>query len=324
MQCLALGAASLSCLPRLRTTHDIIGHMEPIAYIRTDLPQKFGIPRNSFLAPHLQGRVVFRPQFANNAAVTGLEDFSHIWLLWQFQNGAPGGTAADIVADSAEAANAALNSSNALANENDGESDANAAHKTAKESKARILPRTANAEATASTADAASMAAMASTGAATWSATVRPPRLGGSERKGVFATRSPFRPNPIGLTCVKLDRVELTDEGPVLHVLGADLRDGTPIFDIKPYIPFADCHPDATGGWIDDAPWHELAVNFPEELRPYVPAGKLAGLVEVLAQDPRRAGSKHEPTRVYHLAYAGLNVAFTVDGDTLTVVDVSR
>ena len=110
-----------------------------------------------------------------------------------------------------------------------------------------------------------------------WSKTVRPPRLGGAERVGVFATRSPFRPNPIGLTCVKLDRVELTDDGPIVHVLGADLRDGTPIYDIKPYIPFADCHPDATDGWIEDAPWQELDVEFPQALQDMVSPAKLPG-----------------------------------------------
>ena len=151
---------------------------------------------------------------------------------------------------------------------------------------------------------------------------MRPPRLGGAERVGVFATRSPFRPNPIGLTCVKLDRVELTDNGPIIHVLGADLRDGTPIYDIKPYIPFADCHSDATGGWIEDAPWQELNVEFPQALQDKVALTKLPGLIEVLRQDPRRAGSKHEPDRVYHLGYAGLDISFTVDGARLTVTDV--
>ncbi|WP_294418513.1 tRNA (N6-threonylcarbamoyladenosine(37)-N6)-methyltransferase TrmO [uncultured Senegalimassilia sp.] len=154
---------------------------------------------------------------------------------------------------------------------------------------------------------------------ATFQPTVRPPRLGGNERMGVFATRSPYRPNGLGLSSVRI----LAVEGTEIVVAGADLMDGTPIYDIKPYIPFADCHPDACGGWIEDAPWHELDVDFPEQLQAEVPAGKLPGLTEVLRQDPRRAGSKHEPTRVYHLAYAGLDVAFTVDGDTLHVVCVS-
>lgn len=244
--------------------------MKPIAHIHTDLPQKFGIPRNGFLAPHLQGRIVFEPEFALDTAVEGLDEFSHLWLLWEFQNGTPGGAAADIAADLATKDKSGATSK--------------------------------------------------------WTPSVRPPRLGGVERLGVFATRSPFRPNPIGLTCVKLDHVELTPQGPVIHVLAADLRDGTPIYDIKPYIPFADCHPEATGGWIEDAPWHELEVDFPDQLRArfvaLAEASKLEGLIEVLRQDPRRAGSKHEPNRVYHLAYAGLDVAFTVDRDVLFVVAV--
>lgn len=122
---------------------------------------------------------------------------------------------------------------------------------------------------------------------------------------------------------MKLDRIEIVDGAPVINVLAADLRDGTPIFDIKPYIPFADSHPEATGGWTDRAPWQELEVDFPSELQGCVPAPKLPGLVEVLRQDPRRAGSKHEPERVYHLAYAGLDVAFTVDGESLRVVGVA-
>lgn len=176
--------------------------MKPIAHIRTDLPQKFGIPRNSFLTPHLRGRIVFEPEYALESAVSGIESFSHLWLIWQFENGVPGGTAEDIAADSAAPYRNGAN--------------------------------------------------------ARWSPTVRPPRLGGTERVGVFASRSPFRPNPLGLSCVKLDRVERPDAGPVLHVLGADLRDGTPILDIKPYIPFADCHPYARGGWIEDAPGTSL------------------------------------------------------------------
>ncbi len=136
--------------------------IQPIAHIHTDLPQKFGIPRNSFLAPHLQGYIVFESEFASAAAVRGLEEFSHLWLLWQFENGVPGGTAADIATDAAVQECTETNNN--------------------------------------------------------WSPTVRPPRLGGSERVGVFATRSPFRPNPIGLTCVELERVELTSDGPVIHV----------------------------------------------------------------------------------------------------------
>lgn len=241
--------------------------MEAIAHIHTDLPQKFGIPRNSFLAPHLQGQIVFEEPYANPAAVQGLEGFSHLWLLWEFENGAPGGTADDLAADSAAGSKAG-----------------------------RIT---------------------------SWSPTVRPPRLGGTQRVGVFATRSPFRPNPIGLTCVQLDRVELTDAGPVIHVLGADLRNGTPIFDIKPYIPFADCHPDAVAGFVDETPWKELEVDLPAQLAAALPQAKLPGLVEVLRQDPRRAGSKHEPQRVYHLAYAGFDIAFTVDAPALHVVSIT-
>lgn len=240
--------------------------MKPIAHIHSDLPQKFGIPRNSFLAPHLQASVIFEPEFALNSAVEGLDEFSHLWLIWQFENGTPGGTAADIERDNATDSKAGTNTN--------------------------------------------------------WTPTVRPPRLGGTERMGVFATRSPFRPNPMGLTCVKLDYVERTEDGPIIHVLGADLRDGTPILDIKPYIPFADCHADASGGWIEQVPWQELDVTFPPELTRHIDPDKLDGLVEVLRQDPRRAGSKHEPERVYHLAYAGRDVAFTVDGTSLTVVDV--
>ena len=136
---------------------------------------------------------------------------------------------------------------------------------------------------------------------ATWSPTVRPPRLGGLKR-GRFRHAQPVSTGTSIGSCVKLDRVELTDAGPIIHVLGADLRDGTPIYDIKPYIPFADCHPDAAAGFVDEVPWHELSVDFPDDLAKQITPGKLDGLAEVLRQDPRRAGSKHEPKRVYRLA----------------------
>lgn len=221
----------------------------PIAHIRTDFPEKFGIPRQSGLLPELESRIVFLPEFRNPDALRGITGFSHLWLLWDFSAVPHGG---------------------------------------------RFQPM------------------------------VRPPRLGGNTPVGVFATRSPFRPNPIGLSSVRLLRLEEQEgQGTVPVVAGADLMDGTPILDIKPYIPFADCHPDAHGGWIEDAPWHELTVDLPDQLRESIEEDRLVGLVEVLRQDPRRAGSKHDPSRVYHLAYSSLDVAFTVDGDVLHVVCVS-
>ena len=239
--------------------------MTLIAHIETDLPQKFGIPRNSFLAPHLQGRIVFEPEFALPQAVAGLEEFSHLWLLWEFENGTPGGTAADIAMDTATASKSGT---------------------TAK-----------------------------------WTPTVRPPRLGGSERRGVFATRSPFRPNPIGLTCVKLDRIEIVDGAPVVHVLAADLRDGTPIFDIKPYLPYVDAYPDARGGFTDTTKEYALQVVCPDALLCKVPENKRAALSGVLKNDPRPA-YQHDPERVYTLDFGCNKVKFTVDGDILKVVDI--
>ena len=146
-----------------------------------------------------------------------------------------------------------------------------------------------------------------------WSPTVKPPRLGGNQRMGVFATRSPFRPNPIGLSCVRLQRVELhTAEGPVLWVAGIDLLDGTPIYDVKPYLPYADCHPEATGGFAQEVMGHRLEVAFPEELLALVPPEKREALREVLAQDPRPGYQHNEPDRRYGVAFAGLDVLFTV------------
>ena len=153
----------------------------------------------------------------------------------------------------------------------------------------------------------------------TWSPTVRPPRLGGNRRMGVFATRSPFRPNPIGLSCVRLEAIELEGpQGPTLLVSGADLMDGTPIFDIKPYTPYADCHPEATGGFTDTAGDFLLTVDFPPELLSQVPEAQREGLLGVLRHDPRPS-YQHDPDRIYGLSFGGFNVKFRVSGGCLTV-----
>ena len=220
--------------------------IQVIAHIRSDFSEKFGIPRQSGLVADLKARVVFEPEFRNPDAVRGLEDFSHIWLIWQF-------------------------------------------------SKAAGRP---------------------------WSPTVRPPRLGGNKRLGVFATRSPFRPNSMGLSAVRLERVELHPElGPVLHVAGADLLDGTPIYDVKPYLPYADAYPDALGGFTDRVARRRLTVEFPEELLGRVPEEKRAALLGVLAEDPRPS-YQSDPERVYGMNFAGLEVRFTVEDETLRVEDI--
>ena len=156
-----------------------------------------------------------------------------------------------------------------------------------------------------------------------WSPTVRPPRLGGNTRMGVFATRSPFRPNNLGLSCVKLLGVEMTkDSGPVIHVSGADLMDGTPIFDIKPYIPYADSHPEALGGFTDTAGEFILNVDFPAELLQKLPEKKRAAAIGVLSHDPRPSYQR-KPGRIYGLPFAGFDIRFTVEDDRLTVVEVA-
>lgn len=220
--------------------------MKIIARIRTELPEKFGVPRQSGLVPQLRGRVIFEPEYRNPDAVRGLEDFSHIWLIWQFSRAVREG----------------------------------------------------------------------------WSPTVRPPRLGGNCRMGVFATRSPFRPNALGLSSVRLDRVELDPAlGPVLHVSGADLMDGTPIFDIKPYLPYTDSHPQAAGGFTDGLAHAPLTVACDPALLEHIPADSREGLLGVLAGDPRPR-YQEDPQRIYGLSFAGRNVKFTVDGDRLTVIAV--
>ena len=157
-----------------------------------------------------------------------------------------------------------------------------------------------------------------------WSVTVRPPRLGGNKHMGVFATRSPFRPNPIGLSSVKLESIELeTARGPVLHVSGIDLRLNTPIYDIKPYLPYVDCHTDATGGFAHEVKDYELQVEFTQELLEKIPQEKQAAIIAVLKQDPRPS-YHNDPTRKYGVSFAGFDVRFVVEENVLTVVEVVR
>lgn len=222
--------------------------LQVIAHIHTDFPTKFGIPRQSGIIDSLQGTIVFEPEYRNSEAVRGLEDFSHIWLIWEFSEAARD----------------------------------------------------------------------------TWSPTVRPPRLGGNVRKGVFATRSPFRPNPIGLSSVKLEKIEMDPKlGPVLHVSGADLMDGTPIYDIKPYIVYTDSHPEAVSGFADKPAEYLLEVDFPEELLQKVPEAQLESLIAVLAHDPRPQ-YQDDPERVYGMAFGNLEIKFKVNGTQLKVLEITK
>lgn len=218
----------------------------PIARIHTDFSEKFGIPRQSGLVPELTARIVFEPEYRDPGALAGIEEYSHLWLIWQFST-----VAAEFAAGRR------------------------------------------------------------------WRPTVRPPRLGGNVRRGVFATRSPYRPNALGLSCVELAGVEGCD----LLVRGADLLDGTPIFDIKPYLPYVDAHPEARGSFSDAAASYALEVDCPPALLAALPEEKRAALLGVLRSDPRPA-YQHDPGRVYALEFAGHTVRFTVDGNMLTVREV--
>lgn len=221
--------------------------LKVIAHIHTDFPEKFGVPRQSGLVPELKGTICFEPEFAREAAVMGLEEFSWIWLLWGFED----------------------------------------------------------------------------TERNTWRPTVRPPRLGGNVRKGVFATRSPFRPNPIGLSSVRLESIEQTAHGPVLHVAGIDMKDGTPIYDIKPYLAYVDSHPEAGDGFAGAVRENTLQVNCPEELLDPIPEDKRNALLECLRQDPR-PHYHEDPERVYGVAFDQFDVKFCVAGQELTVVKVQN
>lgn len=218
--------------------------MQPIAHIRSPFAEKFGVPRQSGLAPHVVCRLEFTPDYRHPDFVRGLEDFSHLWIIWGFH-----------------------------CNRAD-----------------ELRP------------------------------TVRPPRLGGNVRMGVFATRSPFRPNGLGLSAVRLMAVE---EGPSLLLAGADMVDGTPVYDIKPYLAYADAFPEASGGFVASTPRRELLVELPAVLPPDLPPGWVQALREVLAQDPRPA-YQDDPQRVYHLVFRPCEVDFCVQCGILHVLALRR
>ena len=222
-------------------------NIEPIAFFHSPLTSKFGIPRQSGLAPAVPGRIVFTPDYRHQEAIRGLEAFDYLWIIWEFS--------------------------------------------------------------------------VQSSTASTAKLTVRPPRLGGNERIGVFASRSPFRPNRLGLSCVHINKVELNgDEGPVIHVTGADLMDGTPIYDIKPYVTYADSHPEARGGFAQEAP-KTLAVVDDHGLLLQLPAERRQALEQTLRQDPR-PHYQDDPQRVYAMPFDRWEVRFRVDDAIVYVVDV--
>lgn len=222
--------------------------IHPIAHVRSDFKEKFGIPRQSGRVPSLIGTIVFEPEYRVAEALREIESFSHLWLIFDFSQ----------------------------------------AHREK------------------------------------WSPTVRPPRLGGNRRIGVFASRSPFRPNPLGLSCVKLLDVEKTEnEGIVLRVSGLDLLDGTPIYDIKPYLPFADCYPDAVGGYADAQRDYHLNVEFPQELLCKLPENKRETVLDCLSEDPRPS-YQEDAQRVYSMRFMDYDIRFRVFGDTLSVFEVEQ
>lgn len=222
--------------------------IRPIAYIQTDFTEKFGIPRQSGRVPALYGRIVMLPEFRSPEAFRGLEEFSHLWLLFDFSK----------------------------------------AHRPE------------------------------------WSPTIRPPRLGGNKRVGVFASRSPYRPNPIGLSCVKLERIDHTErEGTVLDVSGIDLLDGTPILDIKPYLPYTDSRPEASGSYAEALRDHRLEVAFPEVLLKKLPEEKRRAVIDCLADDPRPS-YQNDPERVYSMRFSAYDIHFTVQDRRVIVCGVDE
>ena len=267
--------------------------LHAIAKIHNDFTQKFGIPRQSGLTPNMQSRIIFEPEFANADALRGIEGFSHLWLIWQF----------DRALRRASKKNTAENSA-------EGQTQIPAKNKTHGPARTQIPAQNQTQNQVQATQNA------------NWHATVRPPRLGGNERIGVFATRSPFRPNSLGLSVVALERVELhTAQGPILHVSGADIMNNTPIFDIKPYLPYADAYPDARDGFVNKNERTELNVAIPKELNSKIPREKTHALTEVLACDPRPAYHSDE-NRIYFMKFGNLDVSFKVEGSTLHVTSI--
>ncbi len=221
--------------------------MRQIAHIESAHRSKFGVPRQSGLAPSDRARIVFEPEFRNPDALRGIEGFSHLWVLWIFSQ-----------------------------NSSDG-----------------------------------------------FRPTVRPPKLGGNERVGVFATRSPYRPNPIGLSAVRIEGLEtLPDKGTTIVISGADMTDGTPVIDIKPYLPYADSIPGATGGFADGI-GAKISVDFPAELLEKLPSDAHGAVIELLALDPR-PGYQDDPERIYGMEYADYDIRFVVKDSQLTVVSVDK
>lgn len=228
--------------------------LEVIGYVRCDYKEKFGIPRQSGLTGCATAFIEMLPPYNQAEAFRGLDEFSHLWLLWDFSK----------------------------------------AHNNG------------------------------------FTATVKPPKLGGNQRMGVFATRSPFRPNNIGLSSVRLLDIIYNEETGCVHglvVSGADILDGTPVYDIKPYLPYTDSHPEATGGWTDSLDIPELSVCFSDDiaakLETIFSSAQIEALKEILAQDPR-PGYQDEPGRRYGMLYGGYDIRFNISGDTLTICEVAE
>lgn len=222
-----------------------LSEIQPVAYIYTPFPTKFGIPRQSGLCDTVS-EIVFKKKYRSAEAIRGLEEFSHLWLIWEFSE------------------------------------NKNKSH----------------------------------------SLTVRPPRLGGNTRMGVFATRSPFRPNNLGLSSVEIVKIDYEGKNaPVIYVKGADILDGTPIFDIKPYIPYSDCHPEATGGFSERVYENSLQVVFPEKIKNALPEEELKSIENILIQDPRPS-YQADPERIYAFELSGYKIKFRVEETTLKVIEI--